>query len=85
MTHRCPIANCPFPVKGPLTICKEHYRLIPRPQQDALNHYARTRKGGPAHEASFDRAVETITKLLAARATNREAAQKPAALPYRDD
>jgi len=82
----CPIPNCPFPVTGPLRICKAHHRLIPRPQQDALNYYARMRKGGPSHVASFERAVESVTKLLEARRpVQAEAPERPVSLPYRDD
>lgn len=86
MSHQCPIARCPFPVGGPLRICREHYRLVPRPQQDALAHYARTRKGGPAHIASFERAVESVEKTIAARTPKpADRPTKPAYTPYRDD
>lgn len=86
MTNHCPIPNCPFPVAGPLRICSTHYRLVPRPQQDALNHYARSRKGGPAHRASFERAVESITKTLQARAiVQPEQPVRVVSVPYRDD
>lgn len=77
---KCPVANCVIDVAGPLRVCRGHYALIPRPQQDALNHYARTRKGGPAHEASFDRAVDSIEKMIESRKPIQRAA-----LPYRDD
>ena len=80
----CPIPNCPFPVAGPLRICSTHYRLVPRPQQDALNHYARSHKGGPAHKGAFARAVESVVKTIAAR-TPQPRVTTPAALPYRDD
>lgn len=80
----CPIQGCVFEVAGPLRICKNHYRLIPRPQQDALAHYAKAHKGGTAHRASFERAVESVLKTLAFHKTLVPAA-KPAALPYRDD
>ena len=88
MTHHCPIEHCPFQVAGPLRICSTHYRLVPRPQQDALNHYARSYKGGPAHRASFERAVESITKTLQARAKPVVQHAEPVrevSLPYRDD
>lgn len=71
-------------VPSPLRICSNHFRLVPRTQQDALAHYARHYKGGPAHQAAFDRAVESINKVIAwGRAT--VAADKPVSLPYRDD
>jgi hypothetical protein len=79
----CPIPKCIFAVAGPLRVCRNHYRLIPRPQQDALAHYARVHKGGPAHKASFERAVESALKTLAFHETLVR--QKPEALPYRDD
>ena len=79
MTHHCPIPNCPFPVPSPFRLCKTHYRLVPRPQQDALASYARSHKYGPAHQASFERAVETVTKLIAGRIPTRDqAAPAPA-------
>lgn len=83
----CPIPNCPFSVAGPLRICKAHYRNVPRPQQDALNHYARHHKGGPAHVASFKRAVESVTKLLEARQVREHemVMDRLTSLPYRDD
>ena len=80
----CPINQCVFPVDGPLRLCRNHYRLVPRPQQDALAHYAKAHKGGPAHKASFARAVESVLKTLAFHEKLVPSAQ-PAALPYRDD
>lgn len=77
----CPIAGCPNTVKGPLHICHDHRRLIPRPQLDALAFYTRKRNGSRLHRDIFARAVESITKLLAAR-------RKPAravSMAYRDD
>lgn len=82
----CPIPKCPFPVAGPLRICKAHYRLVPRPQADALNHYARSHKGGPAHRASFDRSVESVMKTIQARTPEPvESPVRERTLPYRDD
>jgi len=82
----CPIPNCPFPVAGPLRICKAHYRNVPRPQQDALNHYAKHHKGGPAHRAAFARAVESVTKLIEARRSAVVAdPERSVSLPYKDD
>ena len=81
----CPIASCQVPCGGPLRICKVHYRLVPRPQQDALNHYARHHKGGPAHHAAFERAVESVETLLAKRRTEPVTSTRPITTPYRDD
>jgi hypothetical protein len=82
----CPIERCVFEVPGPLRICKNHFRLVPRPQQDALAHYAKAHKGGPAHKASFARAVESIEKTLAFHQTLApEPIVNPASMPYRDD
>jgi hypothetical protein len=78
----CPIPNCPFQVVGPLRICAAHYKLMPRPQQDALNHYARTRKGGPSHIGAFERAVESVQKTLVGRT---RPPVREVSLPYRDD
>lgn len=80
----CPIPGCVFEVAGPLRICKNHYRLIPRPQQDALAHYAKAHKGGPSHKDAFKRAVDSVLKTLAFRKT-LVPAEKPAGMPYRDD
>lgn len=80
----CPIPKCPFPVAGPLRLCSAHYKLVPRPQQDALAHYARHHKQGPAHRASFERAMESVLKVLDGRATVSKP-REPANLPYRDD
>lgn len=81
----CPIEGCPFPVPGPLRICPTHYKLVPRPQQDALAGYARHHKGGPAHIASYDRAVESVHKVVQARGRGPAVLSAPVALPYRDD
>lgn len=56
----CPIPGCPIPVAGPLRICTAHWSLVPQNQQDMMDHYARTKKGGPGHIGAFERAVETI-------------------------
>ena len=81
---KCPINNCVFDVPGQLRICSAHWKLVPRPQQDALAHYAKAHKGGPAHRASFERALESVRKTLACHQT-LVPAEKAAALPYRDD
>jgi len=81
----CPIAGCVCPVPGELRICPTHYKLVPRPQQDALAHYARWRKGGPAHVAAYERALESVNKVVAARATVMPVPNVPVALPYQDD
>jgi hypothetical protein len=82
----CPINHCAFVVAGPLRICKAHFRLVPRPQADALSHYARHHKGGPAHHAAFERAVESVTKLIEARRSAVVAdPERPVSLPYKDD
>ena len=80
----CPIPNCQAQVAGPLRICSSHYALVPLPQRQALASYARTRKGGPAHRASFERAVEHITKTLQARAPEPRV-KTPAVRPYWED
>lgn len=82
----CPIPGCVFEMPGPLRICSTHYKLIPRPQQDALNHYARTRQGGPLHVGAYERAVESVCKLLAARQpVQRLPLARPVGMPYRDE
>lgn len=82
----CPISGCVIFVPGPLRICATHYKLVPRPQQEALAHYARTRKGGPSHVGAFERAVESVTKILVARSSGQtDAVKLPTSLPYRDD
>ena len=87
----CPIPNCVFHVAGSLRMCRSHYAMVPRPQQEALNHYARIRKGGPSHRASFARAVESVCQVLEARKIDTQddatlvVHGKPAWLPYRDD
>ena len=81
---KCQIINCPFTVAGPLRICSTHCKLVPRPQQDALAHYARSHKGGPAHRASFERAMESVNKILESRRT-APPTPVPSSLPYRDD
>ena len=78
----CPIPNCVNEVNWSYRICRPHFALVPRPQQEALNHYAK-HKGGPAHRAAFDRAVESVTKLIEAR--HRPAPVRPVSLPYKDD
>jgi hypothetical protein len=80
----CPIDQCVSQVEGPLRVCRAHYTMIPKPQQEALAHYARSHKGGPAHRASFERAVESIEKTIAFHKT-LVPEKKPAPLPYRDD
>lgn len=80
MTFHCPVTGCVNTVpREELCMCKPHYKLVPRPQQDALNHYARSHKGGPAHRGSFKRAVETVNAFIGARAPQQ------ASTPYRDD
>ena len=80
----CPIANCPAQVTHPRSICKAHKRLLPRPLLDALAYYGKKRNGGRQHQVVFERAVESINKVMQwGRST--VAADKPAALPYRDD
>lgn len=74
----CPITNCVSPVLGPMRVCKTCYRHIPRPQQEALSFYAKKNKRGPAHQAAFDRACESIEKVA------RHVPQ-PVSTPYRDD
>lgn len=76
----CPIDHCTAPVPGPMRVCTNHYKLIPRPQQEALSFYAKKNKRGPAHRAAFDRAVESIVKLLQMRRPARAVST-----PYRDD
>lgn len=86
MSYYCPIPNCRFEVARPLRICKSHWSLVPRPQADALSHYARTRKGGPSHVAAFERAVESVTKLLEARRPVQTVQPaRTVSMPYRDD
>ena len=82
----CPIPTCRSDVGGPLRMCAGHFKLVPYPIRDALNHYAKKYKGGPAHRASFARAVESVTKILASRSlTGNEAVVRLVTLPYRDD
>jgi hypothetical protein len=78
----CPIPHCSAPVSGPGKVCRPHYRLIPRPQQEALNHYAK-HKGSQSHVASFARAVESVERLLGARRV--EPVARVVRTPYRDD
>lgn len=80
----CPISHCSVPVEGPLRVCKEHYRHIPRPQAEALSFYAKKNKRGRAHTDAFERAVDSIEKLIASR--RPKPVERPApAMPYRDD
>lgn len=82
----CPIPRCPFPVDGPLRLCKSHYSLVPLTQREALSHYARTRKGGPSHKGAYERAVESVMKTIQARTPKTHDTAHPAqTLPYRDD
>lgn len=83
--HHCPIPNCPFKVDHALRMCAAHYKLIPRPQQDALSFYAKKSKYGPAHKASFERAVESVTKLVAGRIPTRDQAAPAPVHHYWDD
>lgn len=83
--NKCPIARCLNPVSGPMRICAACYRYVPIPQREALGHYAKSHKGGPAHQGAFIRAVRTIE---AARAANGKSAVPPVrqvTTPYRDD
>ncbi len=77
----CPIPRCVLDVAGPLRLCSNHFKLVPRPQQDALAHYARAHKGGPAHRAAFERAVESVRKTLEFHKSLSW--EQPAALPVR--
>ena len=79
-TIYCPIQHCPFPVDNPLRMCKAHHRLVPKPMAEALSFYAKSHKYGPAHRASFERAVESVTKLIEGQNPKRQTSQ-----PYRDD
>lgn len=80
----CAIPNCSNPVAGPLRVCAPHYKCIPRPQAEALSFYARKNKRGPAHRAAFERAVESVTKLIEARQRSLGPV-RAGWLPYRDD
>lgn len=87
MIYSCPIPHCQASVNGPLRICGSHYALLPKPQRQALASYARTSKGGPAHRASFERAVESISAIVESRRPVQAVlpVHPVAALPYRDD
>jgi hypothetical protein len=83
---KCPIVHCIFDVAGPLRICKACYALVPIPQREALCHYAKTRKGGPAHVGAFKRACATVLRVIEARNVPQPGRPERAVMtPYRDD
>jgi len=82
----CPVTSCPNPVAGPLRICARCWRFVPIPQAKALNSYARTHKGGPAHQGAFLRAVKTIEATIEARKVPQPVRpERVVSTPYRDD
>lgn len=83
---KCPIDQCTNPVAGPLRICARCYAYVPVPQRHALNSYARTHKGRPAHQGAFLRAVKTVDALLESRKVPQPVRpERVVSTPYRDD
>lgn len=77
----CPIPEC-LSVVGPgHVLCRKHWALVPRPIQDTIQHYARTRRSGPSHKRACTHAIRTVMAAVAKRPVLRT----PASLPYRDD
>jgi hypothetical protein len=87
MSQPCPIPDCRAEVSGPLRLCRAHFCIVPPPIQAALASFARAHKGGPAHRASFARAVESIEKTIEFQRKHlvTVAPATPISTPYKDD
>lgn len=85
----CPI--CHVDIADWKLMCKVHFPMIPKPLQEAVNHFNRHRKGGPSHLRACRQAIEAVTSTLEARQREidakapKKSEPKPTSLPYRDD
>ena len=71
-SHECPAVRCPARVSLGMLMCRPHWRMVPRPLQNAV--YAAWDNGlgagTPAHEAAMDAAIRAVdAKLEAADAS----------------
>jgi hypothetical protein len=62
-------------------LCSTHWALIPRPLQEAVNHFSRHNRGGPSHRAACRKAIESVRAVLAARDNAKPVHER---LPYAD-
>ncbi len=73
----CPITQCIASMAPWALMCRTHWAMVPRPMQEAVNHYFRSRRGGPSHLKACRQAIEAVLKQLADEEQQRMATRKP--------
>jgi len=81
MSKPCPLTGCEASMQSWALMCSTHWALVPRPLQEAVNHFARHGRGGPSHRAACRKAIESVRAVLAMRETGKPTHVR---LPYGD-
>jgi hypothetical protein len=81
MSKPCPLTGCLAGMQSWALMCSTHWSMVPRPLQEAVNHFNRSSKGGPSHRAACRKAIEAVRAQVAARDTAKPVHDR---LPYAD-
>ena len=94
MNSQCPIPTCQVPIIPGHLLCRTHWRLVPPPIRDVVNHYSRRKSDSLSHRRACRQAITHVEQIVEQRhrtaqeGTDRDKAQRtkpPVSLPYRDD
>lgn len=67
--HICPITTCQAVIPGHHALCSGHFKLVPKPLQEAMYHYGKKHRGGPSHQRAIRDAIKKVEEVLKGQVT----------------